>query len=303
MRRRTRCVRSLLLIAFVCGLLVVGCGSESKPGAKAGRTFEARLSSGGAAVSSSEEEALVVHLGSVVRVSAPGAAGTAVDIHPLVRPGASAHPYLEALASGRKVTPVSTISLPLEKDALDWRVSLRPNYYELDIGRAKLALGVIPSARAHVVGLPLLVRSTCQIVALRPVPPPASVVTDVSRMIDSLGDSHPRSARYLLTTAALANAGTHAGSADGCNEAVFLVEVTGHFVADDVPIPPGAKPPKGTVATATYAAADRGEGTSFGLCSRTYDLARLGRVADLMPYLRGKRGVAKPVSVASVPKP
>jgi hypothetical protein len=283
-------------------LALVACGSSGHE--KTSATQKAFLSAGGVRVSSTQEAALVVRPGGVVQISAPGAASTTVTIRPLVHPGSSVHAYLEALGRGDNVKDPITASLKLEKPTMLWRANLRPNYYELDVGRARLGLAVEPSTRPHLVKLPLLVEGTCQIVALRPVPPPDFVVSSARRMAASLGDSQPDSARYLLSTELLASLGTSGGvPARSCNLPVYLVALAGHFVAKDVPRPPGAKSPRGTVATATYAAGGKDEGGSFGLSSQSYDLGRLGRVGDLMPYLKGKRGTSKPTVVVAVPKP
>jgi hypothetical protein len=57
----------------------------------------------------------------------------------------------------------------------------------------------------------------------------------------------------------------------------YLIAVRGHFVANDVSIPPGAKAPTGSVMTLVVDAAT-GQGTDFGLSKRYPPLAELGRV-------------------------
>ena len=295
--------RSLRILAIVSLALMLGaCGSSAN--AKSLTTPKAFVSAGGIEVSSIQEAALVVEPGSLVRISAQGAADTKVTIRPLVRPGSSVHTFLEELGRDDSTGSPVAASLTLDRPTILWRVDLRPNYYELDIGRARLGLAVKLGARPHLVKLPLLVRGTCQIVALRPVPPPAAVVTYARRMASSLGGSQPSSARYLLTTRMLATIGTGGGVvARSCNVPVYLVVLRGHFVAEDVPRPFGAKAPHGTIATATYSASGGTvTGLDYGLGSKPYKLDRLGRVGDLMPYLNGKKGTSKPAVVGSVSK-
>ncbi len=282
-------------------LALVACGSSGH--ANAPVPVRITLSSGGHNVSSSQEAALVVSRGAPVRIAISKTSATVTArIQPLLRPGTSVRSYLEALASGAKIEDPAPRIMRLRGTEVR-RLDLAPNYYELDAGGARVAFAIVPGAWPQVVKLPLLVGGTCQIVALRPVPVPAFVVANVRRMLDGLGDRHPDSARYVLTTELLADAGTQGGVvAHSCNQPVYLVVLTGHFVANDVPRPPGAASPHGTVATATYPV-DGGEGGGFGLSSRSYDLSRLGRVGDLRPYLNGKGSTSKPVVVASVPKP
>jgi hypothetical protein len=56
----------------------------------------------------------------------------------------------------------------------------------------------------------------------------------------------------------------------------YLIAIRGHFTAT-VPIPPGAKPPTGTVITMVVDART-GQVTDFGLSNRYPPLARLGKV-------------------------
>jgi len=73
----------------------------------------------------------------------------------------------------------------------------------------------------------------------------------------------------------------NAGQADiGGSESVTVVVMTGHFVTFGASVPPGQKPPTGTVLSFTY---DEfiGRVLDFGLESYRVDLSSLGPVGTL----------------------
>jgi hypothetical protein len=71
----------------------------------------------------------------------------------------------------------------------------------------------------------------------------------------------------------------------------ILIAIRGHFTATNVPVPPGARPPTGTVLTLVIDARS-GHATDFGLGHRYPKLARLGPVTT---DLRSDGATVKPV--------
>jgi hypothetical protein len=118
-------------------------------------------------------------------------------------------------------------------------------------------------------------------------PPPAFVVALARRGAAGLGDPQPTSAVYVATTHLAA---VRLSSGDGVNtdQPVYLVVLTGTFVATGASGPAGSPPPAGTVASFVVDAAN-GRDLDFGLSSQQVDVAKLGRAADLLPYLRGEK--------------
>jgi hypothetical protein len=118
-------------------------------------------------------------------------------------------------------------------------------------------------------------------------PPPAFVVASARHGAASLGDPQPASAVYVATTR-LAAVGLSMSATVNTDQPVYLVVLTGTFVATGASGPSGSKPPTGTVASFVLDAAD-GRGVDFGLSSQPIDVAKLGRATDLLPYLSGEK--------------
>jgi hypothetical protein len=119
-------------------------------------------------------------------------------------------------------------------------------------------------------------------------PPPAFVVALARRGAAALGDPQPTSAVYVATTHLAA---VRLSSGDGVNtdQPVYLVVLTGTFVATGATsMSPGSPPPAGTVASFVVDAAN-GRDLDFGLSSQQVDIAKLGRATDLLPYLNGEK--------------
>jgi hypothetical protein len=96
------------------------------------------------------------------------------------------------------------------------------------------------------------------------------------------GDPEVRTASYVEGT--IRNAALrvlNAGQADiGGSEPVTVVVMTGHFIAYGASVPPGRKPPTGTVLSFTYDESI-GRVMDFGLDSSPADLSSLGSVGTL----------------------
>jgi hypothetical protein len=120
-----------------------------------------------------------------------------------------------------------------------------------------------------------------------PPPPPAFLVALARHAAAGLGDAHPTSAVYVATRR-LDAVGLSSGDAVNTNQPVYLVVLTGNFVATAASFPPGGHAPTGTVASLVVGAAT-GRDLDFGLSSRQIDVAKLGRAVDLLPYMDGKK--------------
>jgi hypothetical protein len=113
--------------------------------------------------------------------------------------------------------------------------------------------------------------------------PPAFLVAVAKRQAALLGERHPSSASFVLTTHRDAVAGLGGRHRD--DKPVYVLVLTGTFT--HTRHPPGAPRPLGTVARWIVDVAT-GQPTGFGLSNTAFDLAPLGRVGDLLPYLRGE---------------
>jgi hypothetical protein len=82
--------------------------------------------------------------------------------------------------------------------------------------------------------------------------------------------------------------GLSSGDAVNTDPPVYLVVLTGNFVATAASFPPGGHAPTGTVASFVVDAKD-GRDLDFALSSQQIDVGKLGRAVDLLPYLDGKR--------------
>lgn len=154
--------------------------------------------------------------------------------------------------------------------ALSQRMSAVLVAAALATGALSLAIGIDP-AQTAVVSLD---------------PPPAFVVVAAKNGAAALGDPDPTSAFYFRTRRESA---VERSSGDSVNsdQQVFLVVITGSFVAKDVSRPFGAPAPTGTVASYVIDART-GTVTDFGLAPKAFPLTHLGARGDLMPYLTGK---------------
>jgi hypothetical protein len=118
--------------------------------------------------------------------------------------------------------------------------------------------------------------------AKQPVPP-AFLVAVAQRQAALLGERHPSSASFVLTTHRDAVGGLGGKQRD--DSPVYVLVLTGTFM--HARHPPGVPPPLGTVARWIVDVAT-GQSIAFGLSNTTFDLAPLGLVGDLLPYLRGE---------------
>jgi hypothetical protein len=118
-------------------------------------------------------------------------------------------------------------------------------------------------------------------------PAPAFLVALARHAAAGLGDAHPTSAVYVATRR-LDAVGLSSGDAVNTNQPVYLVVLTGNFVATAASFPPGGHAPTGTVASLVVAARD-GRDLDFGLSSQHIDVPKLGRAVDLLPYMDGKK--------------
>ena len=114
--------------------------------------------------------------------------------------------------------------------------------------------------------------------AIRTVP---SFLTTLSkRMASQMGDNHPISGKFVVTTRRAANqlvAGAHVDS----NPAVYLVVMQGQFIDRVASRPAGAKAPTGdrivfTVTVSTHQILD------FGITDMNPDMAKLGVVHNVL---------------------
>ena len=114
--------------------------------------------------------------------------------------------------------------------------------------------------------------------AIRTVP---SFLTILSkRMASQMGDNHPISGKFVVTTRRAANqlvAGPHVDS----NSAVYLIVIQGQFIDRVASQPPGVKAPTGDrivfmVAVTTHQILD------FGITNMNPDMAKLGVVHNIL---------------------
>ncbi|MFN2468174.1 MAG: hypothetical protein ABR521_08625 [Gaiellaceae bacterium] len=115
--------------------------------------------------------------------------------------------------------------------------------------------------------------------------PPAFLVAVTERDAALLDDPVPTSASFVLGTegdTAKLGMGFSPHSAD---RPAYFVVLTGTFVYDEARGPPGKPTPKGTVAILVVSVA-LGQPIGLALRSSPVDLAQIGPVGDLMPYLR-----------------
>lgn len=95
------------------------------------------------------------------------------------------------------------------------------------------------------------------------------------------GDRTPTLIQHAETSRANANwIASHSG-VDG-NQLSYLIAERGHFTANGFSVPPGAKPPKGSVLTLVVDAST-GEITDVGISDRYPDLAALNQVITDLP--------------------
>jgi hypothetical protein len=132
---------------------------------------------------------------------------------------------------------------------------------------------VSPSASASPVTSP----------SVSPTPPGDVTVAMLTRMAEqsakSDGDPGVRVADAVLTTRQAAVTLT-SGSLVNSNEAVYLVQLVGHFTLTDVSIPPNGKAPTGTALSFDVDVSD-GQTVDLGLAHKAADLSKLGPVIIL----------------------
>jgi len=118
-------------------------------------------------------------------------------------------------------------------------------------------------------------------------PPPAFLVSLVRRSAAFLGDPRPDSAVYFLTRREQAVQAS-SGDSVNSNQLVYLVVLTGSFTGESVGPARRTTRPTGSVASYEIDAAT-GRETDFGLSSQPVAPSKLGRSADLLPYLTGAK--------------
>jgi hypothetical protein len=91
-----------------------------------------------------------------------------------------------------------------------------------------------------------------------------------------------------VATRRLDAVGLSSGDAVNTDQRVYLVVLTGNFVATGASFPPGGHAPTGTVASFVVTAAN-GRDLDFALSSQQIDVAKLGRAVDLLPYMDRKK--------------
>jgi hypothetical protein len=108
-----------------------------------------------------------------------------------------------------------------------------------------------------------------------PAPGAHSIVQTARRLAALNGDSHPTGVTYVTTTRAKAN---HLlGATVDSDQAVYLVQLHGHFNGATASHPQGSAAPHGTVMTVTIDAAN-GRITDWGISNSAVPLNRLGEV-------------------------
>jgi hypothetical protein len=115
-----------------------------------------------------------------------------------------------------------------------------------------------------------------------PPPTPAELRTLerlVLKVAADWGDPQPTDAFVVPTTRRVAEQ-VDAGDPLAPDTPAYFVVAHGHFTAADVPIPPGAKAPTGTVLTLTVDP-QTNESTDDGLEDRTPDLDAIGKPEPL----------------------
>lgn len=117
--------------------------------------------------------------------------------------------------------------------------------------------------------------------------PPAFLVTVAKRVLGLLADPSPTSASLVLTTHGAAAKLGGGAITRGADRPAYVVVLTGTFVYERARGGPGRPTPRGTVARVTVDVAS-GQSVGLGLSNNPVDLAPLGPVGDLMPYLRGE---------------
>jgi hypothetical protein len=90
----------------------------------------------------------------------------------------------------------------------------------------------------------------------------------------SAGDNAPSDMAGVLTRRQAAQDATH-GDIVNANEPVYLVVITGHFVANDVSVPAGQPAPRGTTITMSIDTSTM-QTVDWGLSSQSVSLDSLG---------------------------
>ena len=129
-------------------------------------------------------------------------------------------------------------------------------------------------------------------------PPPPFGYAWVLKASNRMGTPMPSSAVWVASRRERAVEVT-SGESVNSNQPVYVVVITGHFTARDVSVPEGAKFPTGTVATFIIDRAT-GTGLDFGLTNTRPNLGRLGRVHNLLPWLRSLTTASKVAVVPSL---
>ncbi|WP_370938101.1 hypothetical protein [Amycolatopsis sp. cg13] len=109
-------------------------------------------------------------------------------------------------------------------------------------------------------------------------PAPADLLAAATRAAAANGVDHPVDIRWVKTDrySLRRTDGTRPQS----NDPVYLIQMTGNFVAYAAKIPPGSKAPRGNALTVTVDA-NSGQLLGWSVLLEPHDLARFGEVSSL----------------------